>query len=112
MTPRIESINRFANDEFEQPDRSLSLRISFVYRAPGNLGDLRQARHRDPSKLRAEAIEPAPDTYGCDRKIMGRGVVNSFDMGIPRSDTRRRERPFAPQPSGNERGKMKADRLV
>jgi hypothetical protein len=108
----VESINRFANDEFEPPDRSLPLRTSFVSRAQGNLSDLRQASHRDPSKRRAEAIEPAPDADGCDRKIAGRSVVNPFDMSVPRGDPSRRERPFAPQPSGNERRQMKADRLV
>jgi hypothetical protein len=55
----LKSINRFANDEFEQPARSLPLRTASVFRSDGNRGDFRQARHRDPSKRRAEAIEPA-----------------------------------------------------
>jgi len=46
------------------------LRASSVSLDPGNLSDLRQAHNRDPSKLRAEAVEPAPDADGCDRKIM------------------------------------------
>jgi hypothetical protein len=55
-------------------------------------------------KLWAEAIEPAPDANGCDRKIANRGGVNTFDAGVPRGDARRCERSFAPQRPGDERG--------
>src|SRR5262249_35493016 len=60
-------------------------------------------RHRDQLKPRAEAIEPALDTDGCDRKIADHCIINAFDAGIPRGDARRRQRSFAPQTSGNER---------
>src|SRR5262249_15034547 len=80
--------------------------------APGNLSDLRHARHRDLSKPGAEAIEPTLNADRCDRKFTNRSVVNPFDTSVPRGDARRSERPFAPQPPGDERGQMKADRLV
>ena len=72
----------------------------------------RQARHRDLPKPWVEAVEPSLDADGCDRKIASRGVVNTFDMRIPGGDARRRERPFTPHPPGDERGQMKADRLI
>ncbi len=88
------------------------MRTASVFRSEWKCGDFRQARHRDLSKPWAEAIEPASDADGCDRKIVGRGVVNSFDRGVPGGDARRRERPFTPQPPGDKRGQMKADHLV
>ena len=87
------------------------MRTATVFRSEGSRGDFGQAYHRDLSKPRAEAIEPALDADGCDRKIVGRGVVNSFDTGIPRGDMRHREGPFSTQPPGDERGKLKADPL-
>jgi hypothetical protein len=42
----------------------------------GKSGDFRQARHRDLSKPRAEAIEPALDADRSDQKIANRGVVS------------------------------------
>jgi hypothetical protein len=104
----VESINRFENDEFARPDRSLLLRTSSDSRAQGNLGDLRKARHRDLSKPGAEAIEPSLDADRCDRKIADRGVVNPFDPSVPRGDAHRCERSFAPQTPGDERRQMKA----
>ena len=88
------------------------MRTASVFRSEWKCGDFRQARHRDLSKPWAEAIEPSLYADRCDRKIANRGVVNTFDAGVPRGDARRRERPFAPQPPGDERGQMKADRLV
>src|SRR5262249_52982573 len=91
---------------------SPSLRTASAFRSEWKCGDFRQARHRDLSKPRAEAIEPLLNADRCDRKIANCGVVNPFDLGIPRCDARRRERPFASQPPSDERGQMKADRLV
>src|SRR5262245_1236099 len=82
----VESTSRLGNDEFARPDHSLHLRIAFVSRSARNLSDLRQSRHRDLSKRRTEAIEPTLDADGGDRKIANRGVVNSFDAGVPRGD--------------------------
>src|SRR5262245_49546799 len=108
----FESTSRLVNDEFARPDHSLPLRIAFASRSAGNLSNLRQARHRNMSKPGAEAIEPLLYADRCDRKIANRGVVNTFDAGVPGGDARRRERHFAPQPPGDERGQMKANRLV
>jgi hypothetical protein len=89
-----------------------SLRTASVFRSEWMCGDFRQARHRDLSKPGAEAIEPLLYADGGDRKIANRGVVNTFDLGVPRGDARRCERSFAPQTSGDERGQMKAYHLV
>jgi hypothetical protein len=53
-----------------------------------------QARRCDPSKPWAEAIEPAMDADGCDRKIADRRIVNTFDASSPRSDASCHKRPF------------------
>ena len=82
-----------------------------VFRSEGNRSDFRQARHRNLSKPGTEAIEPTLDADRSDRKVANRGVVNPFEPGVPRGNARRREHPFAPQPPGDERGQMKADRL-
>ena len=88
------------------------MRTASVFRSEWKCGDFRQARHRDLSKPWAEAIEPSLYAYGGDRKIVNCGVVNTFDAGVPRGDASRCERSFAPQTLGDERGQMKADRLV
>jgi len=108
----VESTSRLVNDEFARPDHSLHLRIAFASRSAGNLSNLRQSRHRNLSKPGIEAIEPLLYADRCDRKSASCGVVNPFDASVPRGDARRRERPFAPQPPGDERGQMKADHLV
>src|SRR6266540_1920836 len=92
--------------------RSTTLRTAHVFCFGGKRGDLGQACHRDLPKPRVEEIEPAPDADGRDRKIADRGVVNTFDAGVPRGDARRCERSFAPQTPGDERRQVKTDRLV
>jgi len=61
----------------------------------------RQARHRDLPKPKAEAIEPALDADGGDRKIANGGIINSFDPAIPRNNAPRHYRIFAPHPPCN-----------
>jgi hypothetical protein len=57
--------------------RSPSLRTASVFRVDVECGNLGQAYHRYLSKTRAEAVEPSLDADGCDRKIAGRGIVNT-----------------------------------
>jgi len=90
--------------QFVTRRRSTSLRTDSIFPREGKWGDFRQARHEDLSKARAEAIEPALDADGCDRKILDSGGVNSFDPNVPRGDTRCHESFFVPQPPCDERG--------
>ena len=74
--------------------------------------DFAEPRHRDFLKMRAEPIEPTSDADGCDRDIMKRSVIDSFEPGIPQGDSSRRECSFASHSPRNECGQMKADCLV
>ncbi len=76
---------------FAQHGRLTVLANRLRFLLPWNRSDFRQARLRDLSKPRAEAIEPTLDADGGDRKIANRGIVNPFDAGVPRGDARRRQ---------------------